>query len=59
MITKIINFPHYYLNSGKNKSLLDYWVELSKKTHNEELFEIGRNQNMLLNFTELTFNCAK
>ena len=58
MYAKINYSPYYYLNS-RHLNLLDFGLELSGKKQEEKLFKIGQNQNMLLDFVELTFNYAK
>ena len=57
MYTKINYSPYYYLNS-RHLNLLDFGLELNGKKQEEKLFKIGQNQNMLLDFVELTFNYA-
>ena len=58
MYVKINYSPHYYLNS-RNLNHLDFGLKIGGKTQEEKLFNIGENQNRLLNFVELTFNYAK
>ena len=58
MYSKINYSPYYYLNS-RHLNLLDFGLKIGDKTQKEELFKIGQNQNMLLNFVELAFNYAK
>ena len=58
MYAKINYSPYYYLNS-RHLNLLDFGLELNGKKQEEKLFKIGQNQNILLNFVELTFNLCK
>ena len=55
MYSKINYSPYYYLNS-RHLNLLDFGLKIGGKTRKEKLFKIGKNQNRLLYFVELTFN---
>jgi len=58
MLSKIKYSPYYYLNS-RQLNLSDFGLKINNKNPEEKIFSIAKNENMLLNFVELTYNYAK
>ena len=58
MLSKIKYSPYYYLNS-RQLNLSDFGLKINNKIPGEKVFSIAKNENMLLNFVELTYNYAK
>lgn len=57
MKTKTIHSPYYYLNS-RHLTLSDFGLKINGKISKEKRFKDDINGNMLLNFTESTYNYA-
>ena len=55
MLSKIKYSPYYYLNS-RQLNLSDFGLKINNKNPEEKIFSIAKNENMLLNFVELTYN---
>ena len=55
MLSKIKYSPYYYLNS-RQLNLSDFGLKINDKNPKEKIFSIAKNENMLLNFVELTYN---
>ena len=58
MLSKIKYSPYYYLNS-RQLNLSDFGLKINNKILGEKVFSIAKNEKMLLNFVELTYNYAK
>ena len=58
MLSKIIYSRYYYLNS-RQLNLSDFGLKINNKILGEKVFSIAKNEKMLLNFVELTYNYAK
>ena len=55
MLSKIKYSPYYYLNS-RQLNLSDFGLKINNKIPGEKVFSIAKNEKMLLNFVELTYN---
>ena len=45
--------------NSRQLDLSDFGLKINNKTPEEKIFSIAKNENMLLNFVELTYDYAK